>query len=552
MASNLLFYYFGDDEAYYRALMGEFKKNTRLNIDFQRIYEAQEKNIQSLFLKVYRNKPACVFIDFSKQSQDYMHLARLITRTPLDHNVVTVGVIDYLSPPEVLKESVATGVQLTHIKSAEIYDVIYSVTKLISPDQIGQHGFATASLKEEWEGGIPVKIGYVHADGLHFETDQALEGGSRIKFNHHWLTNRIVPSKEIFIQRTSKDNMFYQFAYNVDAEFLFIDEFLPPEGMELSRIQEKKKDREELIAYHRKQLSRWIDENATDSLEKKAKVLVVDRNFHFYDHQQRTDKHAYTIRCVPHLKDIGQELDRLQPQVIAFCLELEGATDPQNTHEQLARLVKALKRKYEGSEPFLIVFNSQLGSKEMQNNLQYPHLMSTDQDLSVDVMVRMADIYDKKLVSSSAVNDSKNKIKGAKKVFLKKTSKATIGEILTSITVTKLSETDMVIQSENPLPIGLNLHLTKPVSMYVNIQPFKSQGKVPEYLGLIHAIGEQDKKVLRQYVNSIFFRDHDAKVSEESEQFKKLNDLKLKEKEEAIKKEQEAREEQDKTEKPES
>lgn len=536
--ANKLFFYLGDDEAYFRALSGEFKKHTRLNIDFQRFYESKEKNIQSFLLMVYRQKPACVFIDFSKQSQDYMHLARLLTRTPLDHKLITVGLIDYLSPEEVLHESVATGVDLTHIKSAEIFDVVYSITNLLDPKEIGPHGFATAKLKEVWEGGIPVKIGYIHADGLHFETDQKLQGGDRIKFNHHWQNNRIVPSRELFIQKVSKENMFYQFDYNVDAEFLFVDEFVPPEGMELDRIQEKRKNREDLVLYHRKQLSRWIDEHASDSLEKKAKVLVVDREFHFYDNQPRTDKHAYTIRCVPFLADIGPELDRLQPQIIAFSLENDEATNPHNTPEKLAQLVKALKRKFEGNEPFLIVFNSKLSSKEMQINLQYPHLMSSDQDLSVEVMLRMAEIFDKKLNTMTAATPQQ-KVKAPKRVFLKKTSAASIGEIVIPITVLKLSESDMIIQSETELPTGINIHLNKPVSMFINVQPSKTQGKEPEYHGIIHAIGEVEKKRLRQYVNAVFFREHDAKVSADSDQFKKLNELKLKEKEEALLKEQE-------------
>ena len=117
--ANTLFYYFGDDEAYFRTLVGEFKTHTRMQIDFKRVFESDEKKIQSLFIKIFREKPSCVFIDFSKHTQDYLHLARIISRTPMDHSAVIVGLVDYLSPPEVLMESIATGVDLTHIKSPE-------------------------------------------------------------------------------------------------------------------------------------------------------------------------------------------------------------------------------------------------------------------------------------------------------------------------------------------------------------------------------------------------------------------------------------------------
>lgn len=537
MAGNTLFYYFGDDEAYFKTLQGEFKQHSRMSIDFKQIYERDEKKIQALFIKVFRFHPACVFIDFSKNTQDYLHLARVIARTPLEHKMITVGLVDYLSPPDVLKESIATGVNLTHIKSAESFDVVFDVVKLIAPNQIGEHGFANATLKEELEAGIPVKIGYVHSEGLHFETDQTLNKGDRIRLNHHWTEKKIVPSRDLVVSNIQTSNIFYQFKYAVDADFLFVDEFLPMEGMEEDKIQEKKKERDDNIHYHRKQLSKWIDDNLSRSLEKKAKVLVVDRDFHFYQDQPRTDKHPYTIRCVPYIEDIGIELERLQPQVIAFAVEKEEATDRKNTMELLEKLVAAVKVKFQDMNPFFVVFNTETASKQLQDKLKYPHIMASGSELSVDLLVRMADIFEKKM--GGHIGDVVKvgpKGKPLHKVYMKKTNTASVSEILTPVTIVKLSETDMILQTPSPLPIGTHLHFTSPVNMYVNVQPSKNQNsKVPEYHGLIHCLGEVDKKELRRYVNSIFFRDHDAQVSAETEEFKKLNDSKLTEKLNALK-----------------
>ena len=196
-------------------------------------------------------------------------------------------------------------------------------------------------------------------------------------------------------------------------------------------------------------------------------------------------------------------------------------------NEQLAKLLNAVKNKIQDHSPFVIVFNSSVSSKEMQNSLSYAHIMATPSELSVEILVRMADIFDKKMVKTPDIGQ---------KVFLKKTNSASISEIVINVNVMKLSETDMILSSETPLPIGMNIHLTKPVEMYVNIQPSKNQGKNPEYHGLIHCLGESEKKELRRYVNSIFFRDHDAQVNAEAEEFKKLNEAKLLEKQEALKK----------------
>lgn len=526
-----MFYYFGDDEAYFRTLMGEFKKHTRLPIEFKKISETDEKRIQSLFLKVYTDQPKCVFIDFSKKSQDYLHLARLLVRTPTEADFCTVGLVDYLSPPEILVESIATGVDLTHIKSAETFDVVFDVVKLIAPNEIGEHGFATATLKESVEAGIPVKVGYVHSEGIHFETSYPLQKGDRIKINHHWLQKKVVPSKEMFVKEVSRKNLFYHFKYAVDADFLFVDEFLPPEGMDEATVDEKRKEREELIIYHKKQLSKWLEDNATRSHEKKAKVLIVDREFHFFNNQQRTDKHPYTIRCVPFIDKVEEELDRLEPQVIAFALEKPDSTSPINTNEKLVNLVNGVKQKYQGEEPFIIVFNADISSKELQENFKYQHIMGTNSELSVDVLLRMAEIFEKKLED----NLIKPKARGPEKVFLQKTNSASIAELIIPVDIIKLSESNMIFQTETPLPENINLHFLAPVNMYANVQPSKGQSKVPEYHGLIHSIGEDHKKELRRFVNSVFFREHDAKNQAETDEFKKLNEAKFQEKEALLK-----------------
>ena len=251
MSGKLEFYYLGDDEAYFRALQGEFRKHAKVPIEFKRFFETSEVRIQSLFLKIFKDKPACVFVDFSKNTQDYLHLARLISRTPFEHQFLMVGLTDYLSPPDVLKESIATGANLNFIKSAETFDVAFSVTKLIAPQSIGDHGFANASLKEELETGVLCKIGYVQEDGLHIESDHPLSKGDRLVLNHHWLEKRIVPSRHLFVKKVSDSNMFYQFKLNADLDFLFVDDFLPPEGMEAEEIQKKNEERVELVRYHK-------------------------------------------------------------------------------------------------------------------------------------------------------------------------------------------------------------------------------------------------------------------------------------------------------------
>lgn len=524
MASKLLFFFFGDDEAYFKTLQAELKESTRLEINFVNVFEREEAKIQSLFLKVYRGKPAAVFIDFSKQPQEYLHLARLLTRTKLDHEFLTIGLVDYLSSADVLSESIATGVNLAYIKSTDTFDVVFDVVKCIAPSEIESPGFATAKLSETWEAGFPSKVGFIHKDGLHVETNFKLSKGDRLRINHAWQKKNLVPSKDVFVRSVSESNLFYQYKASCELDFLFMDEFLPPEGMEPNLVNDKKFERDKMVINCKSQLKKWVKENSSESVAKTAKVLIVDREFSFYQNQPRTDKYPYIIRCIPYFHDMGDELNRLRPQVIAFALEDKEAS-AKNSNEQLMKLAEVVKAKFEDFKPFIVVFNCKVDSAYLQGAMNYSNVLGTTNELSVGLLMKMAEIFEKKRggITEGTLFDDREK------VFIKKSSTSSICEFLTPLKVIKFSELDMVFESDIDIPVGTNIHLRQPVDMYVNVRGAKSQGKTLEYYGLIHCMGEEEKQELRKFVNTIFFRDHDAKVKADTDQFKNLNSMKLKE-----------------------
>ncbi len=524
MADKLLFYYLGDDEAYFRSLQSEFKKHVKTPIVFQRFYESTESKIQALFLKIYTNKPQCVFIDFSKQTQDYLHLSRLLSRTPLDHQLLTVGLVDLLSPSEVLKEGIATGANLAFIKSAEIFDVIYSTMKICAPEGIGEHGFATSELSDEMETSYICKIGFVTETGIHIETDQVMNKGDRLVFNHYWLKKKVVPSRYLIVTEATGENLFYQYKMSADLDFVFVDDYIPPPDMNENDKQERLKERDHKIVQHKKLLKKWIDDNMISSLEKKAKILVIDSEFRIYQDHKRTDKYPYTIRCVSTLTDAKQDLERAKPQVIAF--QLDEGENGKNNLEVLKKLSLSLMSGQANSGVYIIVFGCTLSSEELQSALQYKSALAHNENLSADLLIKISDLLQKKMTQNEA--KLKPQTPPQKKFFINKTNRASIGEIVKTIKLLKLSETDLILQSEMPLPAGTNLIFTKPVEMIVNVFPNpKPTGKLPESIGLIHGITETNKKELRRFINSVFFRDHDAQKQAESDEYTKLNEQKL-------------------------
>jgi len=533
MSDKPLILYIGEDEAYFKALESEFNKIASGGVKFQKIFESTEQKIQSLFLKVITLEPICILVDFSKLPQEYLHLARLISRTNSLHSVLTVGLLDNLTTPEIIAESLVTGMKLIHFKGPEVYDVVFDITKLILPEKSSEHGFATAALNEEWESGILCKIGFVESECVHFETDFPLEAGADLRLAHVWQEKKIIPSRQIQVTSVTEENLYYQFQYSVGAKFKFIDEIVPDEDSTEEDLEDRQKDRQELIRRSKKQFKAWIEDNQSSSQEKIAKVLVIDREYHFYQDQKRTDKYSYLIRCQPYLEnsEISNELRRVAPQVIAVSMEEDEVPAPRSDFTFLERLMESVKALPRERWPFLVVFNTSLPSGALQKQLNYENVMSASNELSVEILLKMASIFEKKLLKQREITSKSND----SRVYLKKSNAASVGEILNPVTITKLSETDLSFKSEiNFLP-GTNLRFKKPIPMVIHVLP----GKDKEYYGLIHCLGEAQKKELRKYVNSIFFRDHDAKVSSEADEFRKLNETKRLEKVEQEKKAQE-------------
>jgi hypothetical protein len=221
----------------------------------------------------------------------------------------------------------------------------------------------------------------------------------------------------------------------------------------------------------------------------------------------------------------------MRPKIIAF--NFEAGDNTRNNIESLKRLSSSIAATISDLNPFLIVFNTESNSIDLQSTIQYKNTLCDKSELSAPVLLSMADMLQKKI----STEQSKIKDKPIKRYFIDKTNRASIGEIVKSVTILKISETDLILQSETNFPSGTNLHFTSPVEMFVHITPSpKPSGKLPEYIGLIHAITETDKKELRRFINSVFFRDLDAQKQAETDEFSKLNEQKMQERLDAEKK----------------
>lgn len=515
--------YLGDDTAYFKVLAVEFQR-LYPELKLEQIAEHTPERIQGLILKVLALKPSLVFIDFSKFTDDYVHLSRLLVRTNTLHPCPIIGLHDYLSPPDQVKESFLSGVSVNHIKSAETFDVVFDGVSLIKPGGAKEHGYATAKIAKELVAGHLCKVGFIASEFLHFETNLELTKGEELRVKHHWVQKKLIPSNLLKVKSSSQSLLFYHFKYATDAQFAWVDPVVKIEGDDPQHIKELEGEHEHAVTKARKALLAWLDDNTERSQQKTVRVLVIDREMTFYQNLARTDKYGYAIRCQPFLKDIAAEIDGQRPQVIALALDVskegEKQEGPLNDMAMLEAIIRFLKDKLAKDPPFLVVFNATATSKELQASFGYPQIMAYDGPLGPEIMLKMASVFDKKL--KEAVTTQMAQLP-TPRVFIKKTQPMSIAEIEEVIVLSQISETDLVFTCNRALPIGTVLRVEDPFVGYITVAEHPQLGKAPAYYALVNGIGETEKKALRRFVNAIFFKDHDAAKLAELENFQSLN-----------------------------
>ncbi|MFW5887260.1 MAG: hypothetical protein ACOCUH_00525, partial [Bacteriovoracia bacterium] len=117
-------------------------------------------------------------------------------------------------------------------------------------------------------------------------------------------------------------------------------------------------------------------------------------------------------------------------------------------------------------------------------------------------------------------------------LYFDKRRDESIGTIEFPIIIQSIRENELIFSSSSPIMEGTILQVFNPVPFYITVVPHsektaKDAGK-ESFRGLIHGIGEVQKKELRKFINSVFFRDLENQKKQELEEFKNKNEEVLK------------------------
>jgi hypothetical protein len=544
-ASKIL--YIGDDKHYLKNLISEFKLCfPGLVVDFSQKFESEQIKIQNLIIHIAELNPKLIYLDLTKFTSDYLHLARLVNRLNSTKDIFIIGLLDLNASVETIKESYMTGIKINHIKNSDMHAVAFHAGMLIHPDKIEGHGFVAPSVIDQIALYELAKVGKVQTGAIQIETNRSLKINTPLHVLSCWNTHlKIMPAKKMVVTNVWNEGLFYNFTHGATLEFTYVDPVISDEFDDPKVVEERQAKYEASVEESILKMKAWLEKNATTSLQKNTRVLVIDNSLSFYRDQLKTDKYPYMIRCQPYLTEHSQEITKLKPLIIAFQIDSEEDITKNkykniNNTGELKKIIDAIKKiKY--YEPYIIIFNCLTASKEIQTELNYEKVLTYRDSLYPDIALQMASLLEKKILGSSKKEEDQS-------VYLDKLNPASVIEFSIEAKLTKVSETDLFFTSNEEIYNYSIFRIELPVPMYITVVPEKKP-TAGVYYALIHGIGETDKNQLRKFINSIFFREKEAAKKLDREEQEKIKIAALKKKEEEEKKLAEAKKAEENAEK---
>ena len=608
--------YIGNDKSYWGTIQSRIAKTSEeLKFRYVHLTFLTKQTPEQLFLRIMRENPALIYIDFSASTEEVSKLAHYLNNETITNSVPRIGLIDNRALYNI---SISTGCQFVHFKGGEYHDVVYDPLEISYTDKIKQPEFATANFSMDSNLIDDMSVIYYTSTGAHIEGNVKLAIGQAVEITNHIPKERI-PSKKYFIKKTGSQDIVTEAKYFYDVDFTFVDEpvFNNEELEKAKEIKNKnqriqtikliKNDRQEQLDRYNERIEKskedqkiWVEKNSSEGDSTPIKILVVDFALSAFkgDILDDYDSNTYHVRFQTKLSDHMKEIFQARPSIIAFQslekesideliinmgeIELrkdpraltEGEEDLKNeVHEEetrmgrevLASLVRRLK-EVPNYKPFILLFNcSSHDSKGLQREFAYPKMMANPAELVFKNLLDMAQIYKKKQAELGKLELKKKAdilIKTGKmkevavedlierRAYPSRSDSLSIMSYGVPITITLMTETELVFQTEAGLDLYQSFRLEHPLSMAITIVKSKN-GEVVEsvdgfnqYRALIHAVDEIDKKFIRQYVNEIIFSPVNEERDKEQSAFKELNEKFAKLKEEQLKERSEQEEKQ--------
>ena len=225
-------------------------------------------------------------------------------------------------------------------------------------------------------------------------------------------------------------------------------------------------------------------------------------------------------------KDKKSKKNKDEEDVVLTEEEVKKKELYENEMRQLIKIIRTIKDT-ERYNPFLILFGCPFfSSKEFQNNFGYENSITNAKNFDLDSLLKMATLFEKanKEKEETLLNDKMEILKkkspkkyrilrrqniGNNTLYIEKFNKLSNLAYSCPIYVEQVDENQIILSSKLKLEEG-NYDIKSPVVVSIRIIPLeegkdqkkkKKEEEKYRYRGLIHSVGEEEKKILRQYIN---------------------------------------------------
>lgn len=547
--------YVGHDDPYLNDLKEDFLKTyPSTPFNFQTIYNAKDDKHYNMFVEIMNSNSNIIYIDVASTNQYMIRLAQLLRRQQKLRGVPIVCLLPDKSRINIVRDA---GIKFIYIKNAEIHDVTYHPYLYINPEAAVSQQFATGSSDTPSRIFEEVKIGYVHKDYIHLESNQCFRPESLVQF-YHFNLNSFLPSPICEVRDVSGQDIYYNMDYGMNLYFKFVQE---PDYEEYEKSREEKfqkilnsKEKLSKMAYDyevktfeshypateeikkriekqrekcRKDLDSWINKQKDEFTPKSTKVLIVDSKLeHLKNNDYDLTNLPYTLSNQTILGNEYSIVKKIRPHVIAYSFPLpelpiqsekDRLIQKEIEQKQAEELFKHIQY-FENYNPIVIFFRcSQFSKEELINRFHYDNIITHKGPIDLKSIIDMGHLFDKKKKKKEAPEE-------VRYYFPKETCHALIA---IDIKIKSLSESEITFTSEQELNLG-TFKMRSPIDMYVTTIPqegkdYLKDGAIFIYKGFIHGLDEEDKKALRREVDKIFLREKIQKREKELEEFKKKN-----------------------------
>jgi len=520
--------YLGQDFAYLKNLKDRMTTSYEdTEFDFKEFFVESPEEVHLLVLDVMGVKADFIFIDYATFPEEMLQLASMFRRQAMFENIAVVGLQDYLADYHFFRRSIIAGVKINHIKSGEIQDVVFDAYMLGFPGEAKKPSWAEGDVNDRFKASFASRLGYITPDYMHIETNCEYKEGDVIEMKT--CLGFDLGTQKFTVTRVIEENMYYHFEHSYDLNYEFSED----------ESEAKKK---------MKKLKEWISYANDMSKPKRTRILIIDRYLSFFEQiTEAISNYPFSIRFHEALDDkIPRILKRTKAGIIAIEYEakppvaklkegeekksdiIEEEKEPPTIQDTITKLVENIN-EIEGYTPFIMLYNASIKSEELQKVANYPKIMVDNSHIEFKKIANVAISYgDKKARKLTHSPDRSFAAKEQRVYFAKSSERSHLIQFI-EVLILKMSETAITFDSDMKIPDYTPIEFTHPVRFYATVIPpagGESTAATSDlkynYYALVNAIGEEDKKTLRQFINTLFFKEKNAAKKKDLEEFDAL------------------------------